>query len=175
MSPRFTLLLLMSLHRIFFSQSPHKIIIRMDQNLEPKSATEFSEVQAESISPEESGVYFLGESSSTSFVGYLSNEMADEEIQEYIDVQKRLAPLCLKEAQPRSQAPVDTNHMNAEVSSSKVGQADATSSEAAPLTQIYQVSPCYRSLKRKRPSRSHSLDRAQISSLHALLQRLSKA
>ena len=84
----------------------------MDQNLEPKSDPVHRKVKAKRVKPEEHGVYFLGASSKKSFVGYIRNAMTDEEIQEYIKVQERLAPPCMKERKSQSQTTVEDTNTN---------------------------------------------------------------
>lgn len=92
-------------------------------------------LEAKRVSEEESGVYLLEGTSSTSFVGHVSQTMSDNQIKEYIEVQKRLEPPYLKERQPRSGAPPDDdnkkndNHnTNSKSASSYQTQADAPSS-----------------------------------------------
>jgi hypothetical protein len=85
----------------------------MDQNLEPKGDPVYRKVKAKRVCPEDVGVYFLGESDETSFVGYMRPTMTDKEIQEYIEVQERLAAPCMKERKSRSQAPVGNTNTTA--------------------------------------------------------------
>lgn len=93
----------------------------MDQNLEPKGDMEEQrtrKLKAKRVSLKKSGIYFLGDSCSTSFVGYISGAMTDGEIQEYIEVQERLKPLSVKEREraPQSQTPVEDANMEAPTS-----------------------------------------------------------
>lgn len=84
-------------HIPLFSQ-PVSTSARMDQNLEPKVDPPQVNIKAKRLSPEESGIYLNGETSPRSFVGYIKDgAWTDEQVQEYIEVQKRLAPDCVKE------------------------------------------------------------------------------
>ena len=69
----------------------------MDQNLEPKGDMELPEVIIKRLSAEESGIYFVGGPSPDTLICTIENGWTDEQVQEYITVQLKLRPQCMKD------------------------------------------------------------------------------
>ena len=84
----------------------------MDQNLEPKTSPPLPKLNAKRINPADKGYYFLGATSSDTFVGYIKPAMTDAEIKEYIEVQERLEPPAVREAKARSRAAAAAENAN---------------------------------------------------------------
>ncbi len=95
----------------------------MDQNLEGKDDVEERKLTAVHVPPEDVGIYFLGDSHPSSFVGYIVEAMTDEQIQEYIDAQERLKPPCMRKQAPQSETPVKNTNVNAGGSPSGAARA----------------------------------------------------
>lgn len=60
--------------------------------MEPKGEQPTRKLTAKAVSPESVGVYLLGATDPSSFVGYIKGAMNKKERDEYIAQQKRLAP-----------------------------------------------------------------------------------
>jgi hypothetical protein len=69
----------------------------MDQNLEPKGDMELPEVIIKRLTPEQSGIYLKGETSPETLICYVENAWTEEQVQEYIIVQLKLRPQCVKD------------------------------------------------------------------------------
>ncbi len=102
----------------------------MDQNLEPKVDPPEIKIKTKRLTPEQSGIY-LKNASPDSFVGYIKKgAWNDKQIQEYIDVQKRLAPDCVKERERASKTPVENANTKVEGSKAATGRTRSTTAPA---------------------------------------------
>lgn len=90
----------------------------MDQNLEGKGEEERALV-AVPVPAEDVGIYLLGAHDPRSFVGYIEGGWTDEEIEEYIKMQERLRPACLKRRESQSEAEVEEVNTNEKGSASR--------------------------------------------------------
>ncbi len=91
----------------------------MDQNLEPKVDPPEIKIKVKRQTPKQSGYYLMGDTSPRSFIGYIKRGAWNEkQIQEYIEVQKRLAPDCVKERERAARTPVEDKNTKVEASSS---------------------------------------------------------
>jgi hypothetical protein len=100
----------------------------MNQNLEGKSQQDSRELKATRVSPKKVGVYLKGGSSRRTFVGHIENGMTDDEAQEYIEIQRRLAPPSLRDRESQSLNPVDDTNNDAKSSTGEETKSDAGSS-----------------------------------------------
>ncbi|ERF72152.1 hypothetical protein EPUS_02943 [Endocarpon pusillum Z07020] len=103
----------------------------MDQNLEPKVDPPKIKIEAKRLTPKQSGIYLMGETSPRSFVGYIKHgAWTEEQIQEYIEVQKRLAPDCVKERERASETAAKDENTKVEGSTAKTGKPCNTVAQA---------------------------------------------
>ena len=90
-------------------------------------------IKAKRLTPEQSGIYLMGETSPRSFVGYIKRgAWSDEQIQEYIEVQKRLAPDCMKERARAAETPAENDNTKVEGSIAKNSRTRNTIAPAEP-------------------------------------------
>lgn len=103
----------------------------MDQNLEPKVDPPKIKIKTKRQKPEKSDIYLMGATSPRSFVGYIKHgAWTEEQIQEYIEVQKRLAPDCVKERERASRTPANDENIKVEGSTAKTGKRCNTVAQA---------------------------------------------
>lgn len=103
----------------------------MDQNLEPKVDPPKIKIKTKRLKLEKSDIYLMGATSPRSFVGYIKHgAWTEEQIQEYIEVQKRLAPDCVKERERASKTPANDEYTKVEGSTAKTGKRCNTVAQA---------------------------------------------
>jgi hypothetical protein len=133
--------------KLFLSSNLLVNPIKMDQNLEPKGDMELPEIIIQRLSAEESGIYFVGEISPKTLICTIENGWTDEQVQEYITVQLKLRPQCLKDRdRERAEA-------SAKASSTSSSSSSSTTPSPGPYDEgdptIKRPRPPRRSLKRK--------------------------